>query len=290
MVEEKKQRTLKIITFFLTRFIFIASFVISSLNGDYLTAFQCLTALAVFGLRDLIYKRFNIEFPRGFEIAIIIFVFASVFFGEMNDYYAKVPFWDKALHTTSGFLIAAIGFSLIDLLNKNKRTLVHLSPFFEAMFAFCFSMTILVLWEFFEFGVDYFFLEDMQADYFVTQFSSKIAYGTLKGTHITDITKVVIEYGGGQELVLDKYIDIGNKDTMLDLIVGACGALVFSVIGYFALKRSSKARRVVGTFVIKEKGQENIFEKTSEMTIERDDDAVDLEISEDQKEKREEKQ
>lgn len=265
MVKEKKSRVLKIITFFLTRFIFIGSFIISIFNGDYLTAFQCLTALAVFALKDLIYHRFDIEFPRGFEIAIIIFVFASVFFGEMNDYFAKVPFWDKALHTTSGFLIAAIGFSLIDLLNKNKRTLVHLSPFFEATFAFCFSMTMLVLWEFFEFGVDYFFLEDMQADYFVTQFSSKIAYGTLKGTHITDISKVIIEYGGGKELVLDAYIDIGNKDTMIDLIVGACGALVFSLIGFFALRRSSKALRVVDNFVIKKKGTENIFDEASEM-------------------------
>jgi hypothetical protein len=92
--------------------------------------------------------------------------------GEINAFYVKIPVWDTILHTTNGFLMAAIGFALIDLFNRSDRFSIKMSPYFVAFFAFCFSMTVGVLWEFFEFSMDWFFRLDMQKDWIVPAINS----------------------------------------------------------------------------------------------------------------------
>ena len=96
----------------------------------------------------------NIEIPSILEIIIFVFVFLAEILGELESFFLKVTFWDTMLHTTAGFLLAAVGFSLVDLLNRSEKIKVQLSPGYLALVAFCFSMTMGVLWEFFEYGAD----------------------------------------------------------------------------------------------------------------------------------------
>ena len=143
------------------------------------------------------------------------------------------------LHTINGFIMGAIGLSLIELLNKNENIKIMLSPIFVAIVSFCFSMTIGVLWEFFEFGMDMTFNTDMQKDYIVDKINSvKFDENNLNKVHSIEIESLIVngedwieKYGG--------YIDIGLIDTMKDLFVNFIGALTFSVIGYFYSKNGS---------------------------------------------------
>lgn len=101
-------------------------------------------------------RKLNVTIPPGLETVILIFIFSAEILGEINAFYVKIPIWDTILHTTNGFLMAAIGFALIDLFNRSDRFSIKMSPYFVAFFAFCFSMTVGVMWEFFEFSMDWF--------------------------------------------------------------------------------------------------------------------------------------
>ena len=137
--------------------------------------------------------------------------------------------------------MAAIGFSLVDILNRNKRFSIQLSPVFVSIVAFCFSMTIGVVWEFFEFAMDKLFLLDMQKDT-VLHTISTVMLDPTGGNHtviIRDITDAAVN---GESLGLGGYLDIGLNDTMEDLFVNFVGAVVFSVIGYFYVKKRGKGK------------------------------------------------
>ena len=145
------------------------------------------------------------------------------------------------LHTTTGFLCAATGFALIDILNRNSRIKFELSPIYVALAAFCFSMTVGVLWEFFEFGMDRLFHMDMQKDTVVQSITSVMLDPTNRNIPVTidGIHSVAVN---GQDLGFDGYLDIGLYDTMADLFVNFIGAVVFSTIGYFYIKQRGKGR------------------------------------------------
>ena len=171
------------------------------------------------------------------EAIIYIFIFSAEILGEINNFYGIIPHWDTTLHTINGFLAAGIGFSLIDLLNQNSKK-IKLSPIFVAIVAFCFSMTIGVAWEFFEYGVDKYLKFDMQKDQIVSTISSveldpeknnnSIVVKNIKETQIITEDGVIVINGG--------YLDIGIIDTMKDLLVNFIGAVVFSIIGYFYIQ------------------------------------------------------
>lgn len=146
-----------------------------------------------------------------------------------------------------GLLCAAIGYSLVDILNQEDATHFHLSPAFLAIVAFCFSMTIGVLWEFFEFAADRLFLMDMQKDTVVTSFSSVMLDPTQSNIPIfvDGIKDVAIN---GESLGLGGYLDIGLFDTMEDLFVNMIGALTFSLTGFFRSRRKN-ARRIAEQFI-----------------------------------------
>ena len=146
----------------------------------------------------------------------------------------------------NGFLCAAIGFALVDILNRSVRFSIQLSPLFLAITAFCFSMTIGVLWEFFECTMDQFFFLDMQKDTVVHAISS-VMLDPAGGNHptaIRNITDVIVVTADGTQraLGLGGYLDIGILDTMKDLFVNFIGAVVFSIIGYFYVKSRGKGR------------------------------------------------
>lgn len=223
------------------RLIVVAELVLSILRGEYESAFICLLVLILFILPFFIQQNFGIQLPTTLEIIILLFVFAAEILGELEGYFITYPDWDTMLHTTTGFLCAATGFALIDILNRNSRIKFHLSPIYVALAAFCFSMTVGVLWEFFEFGMDRLFHLDMQKDTVVQSITSVMLDPTNSNTPITidGIHSVAVN---GNDLGFDGYLDIGLYDTMEDLFVNFIGAVTFSVIGYFYIKHRGKGK------------------------------------------------
>ena len=223
------------------RLIVLATLVSSVIRGEYESAFICLLVLVLFMLPFFIQQNFGIELPSTLEIIILLFIFAAEILGELECYFITFPYWDSMLHTTTGFLCAATGFALIDILNRNSRIKFELSPIYVALAAFCFSMTVGVLWEFFEFGMDRLFHMDMQKDTVVSSITSVMLDPTNKNIPVTidGITSVTVN---GQELGFGGYLDIGLYDTMADLFVNFIGAVVFSTIGYFYIKHRGKGK------------------------------------------------
>ena len=223
------------------RLIVVAELVLSILRGEYESAFICLLVLILFILPFFIQQNFGIQLPTTLEIIILLFIFAAEILGELEGYFITYPNWDTMLHTTTGFLCAATGFALIDILNRNSRIKFQLSPIYVALAAFCFSMTVGVLWEFFEFGMDRLFHLDMQKDTVVQSITSVMLDPTNSNTPITidGIHSVAVN---GNDLGFDGYLDIGLYDTMEDLIVNFIGAVTFSVIGYFYIKHRGKGK------------------------------------------------
>ena len=230
-----------VIVYLVLRLIVLASLVLSLINGDYDSAFICILVLVLFMVPAFIQDKLQMEFPSLLEIIILLFIFAAEILGELQSYYVHFPYWDTLLHTTWGFLCAAVGFSLVDLLNSSSRVKMQLSPFYLALGAFCFSMTVGVLWEFFEFTMDRLFLWDMQKDTIVHTVSSVTLDPTMSNTPIVirNITDAAIN---GESLGLGGYLDIGLYDTMEDLFVNFIGALVFSIIGYLDVKSHGRSR------------------------------------------------
>lgn len=223
------------------RLIVVAELVLSILRGEYESAFICLLVLILFILPFFIQQNFGIQLPTTLEIIILLFIFAAEILGELEGYFITYPNWDTMLHTTTGFLCAATGFALIDILNRNSRIKFQLSPIYVALAAFCFSMTVGVLWEFFEFGMDRLFQLDMQKDTVVQSITSVMLDPTNSNTPITidGIHSVAVN---GNDLGFDGYLDIGLYDTMEDLFVNFIGAVTFSVIGYFYIKHRGKGK------------------------------------------------
>lgn len=232
-------------------------------NGNFENVFLCVLTLALFTLPSFIERTIRIDVPDTLEVIILLFIFAAEILGEIRAYYIYFPHWDTMLHTLNGFLCAAIGFSLLDILNRSERMSFQLSPVYLALMSFCFSMTIGVLWEFFECLMDQFFLLDMQKDTVVGAISSVMLdpSGGNTPTAIQEITDVIVVTSGGAQypLGLGGYLDIGLLDTMKDLFVNFIGAAVFSIIGYFYVKSRGKgtfARRFIPQVIRSQPGQD----------------------------------
>ena len=241
MDKELREHKSSFIVFYILRALVIVSLVRQIILDNYEGAFFCILTIVLLYVPSWVQVRLRIELPPPLEITILCFIFAAEILGEVNAFYVNVPHWDTMLHTINGFLAAAVGFSMVLLLNDNENLTFDLSPFFLAMVAFCFSMTIGVLWEFFEFGMDRLFMMDMQKDTVVNSITSVMLDPTNKNIPVTisGITAVTVN---GQELGLGGYLDIGLYDTMEDLFVNFIGALVFSFIGYFYIKRRGEGK------------------------------------------------
>ena len=206
--------------------------------------------LVLFLVPSLVEGMAHIEIPGLFQAIIYSFIFAAEILGEIDHYYVLIPGWDTILHTLNGFLCAAIGFSLVDLLNRSSKN-ISLSPIYVTLAAFCFSMTIGVLWEFVEFSFDTFFGMDMQKDTFVTSISSVALDPANEGNRIqiNDIATTTMTTAAGETTTINGYLDIGLIDTMKDLLVNFVGALVFSVVGYRHLKKHESGNWAEGLHV-----------------------------------------
>ena len=255
--QELREHRSSFIVFYTLRILVLAVLVRQLFLHNYEGAFFCILTILLLYVPSWIQVKLHIELPPALEITILCFIFAAEILGEVNAFYVNVPNWDTMLHTLNGFLAAAVGFSMVLLLNDNERLTFDLSPFFLALVAFCFSMTIGVLWEFFEFGMDYFFHTDMQKDTVVNALYTVALDPTRtnKVVAVKGIQDVVIN---GESLGLGGYLDIGIIDTMKDLFVNFIGAVVFSIIGYFYVKTRGKgtfAKRFIPTSIRQDAGE-----------------------------------
>lgn len=163
---------------------------------------QCILGIFAFFLPNIISKKWDLNIPPLIYFTYILFLYCSIVLGEVRSFYYKYPYWDDLLHFFSGMMCGSIGFSIVALLNKNVESM-HLSPIFIMMFAICFSVTIGVVWEIYEFSFDGILGLNMQ----------KFA--------LDDGTQLI-----GR---------LALYDTMKDLIIDLCGAGLMSILGYISL-------------------------------------------------------
>ena len=258
--EQIKQAPLLFALYVILRISVILVMIAQIMNRDWHNVMLCVLTLVLFTVPSFIEKNWHIDIPSTLEVIILLFIYSAEISGEIRSYYINIPGWDTVLHTITGFLSAAIGFSLVDIINRNERTKLYLSPLYVAIGAFCFSMTIGVLWEFFEFSMDWFFGLDMQKDTIINTINTVVLDPT-RSNKVVTITGITSTAVNGVDLGINGYLDIGLIDTMKDLFVTLIGALVFSFIGFFYVKNRGEgkfAKRFIPTMkhVEKEEGKE----------------------------------
>ncbi len=244
----KRENKTSIIIWLVLRTLVILCMVLQFIHGDLNNALLCLLSLILLCMPIFVQNRFKVELPGIFEVCIYLFIFSAEILGEINNFYTVIPYWDLILHTINGFLATAVGFSLFELLDKNSQN-IKLSPLFLCVVAFCFSMTIGVLWEFAEYGADKILLKDTQKDEIVSQIVSVNFDETKNQTPIviSDIKKTVIygEKGTVLAVIDGGYLDIGLNDTIEDLLVNLIGATVFCIFAYYQMLRGKKNKKTI---------------------------------------------
>ncbi len=244
----KEKRNKKVAIFYtILRLLVIICLIREFIMGNYHNVFLCILTLILFVIPFFIEDKFKVNIPNVLEIIILLFIFSAEILGEIQNFYNIFPNWDTILHTLNGFLAAAIGFSLIDILNRTDKVHINMSPIFVALVSFCFSMTVGIVWEFFEYTADTYLSTDMQKDTIVTKLSSVNLEGGKNFTPkvIKDISKTTIYYENNKVITIpDGYLDIGVIDTIEDLLVNLVGAIVFSVLGYFYILHRDKYKGI----------------------------------------------
>ncbi len=241
---QNKKAVLRV--YMVLRFLVLVTLVLEILDRDYENAFVCVLTLILFVMPSILERKLRMDLPDTLEIILLVFIFAADILGEIREFYVLVPHWDTVLHTINGFLFAAVGFSIVNLLNEDKHVSMSLSPLCMAVVAFCFSMTIGVLWEFFEWSADCLLGFDMQKDTVVQSISSVKLHpeGLNETVVINGITDTILVLADGTQVSLGigGYLDIGIMDTMKDLLVNLIGAVVFSFFGYFYVRSKGEGK------------------------------------------------
>lgn len=243
LIEQAKSNKKAFRIYVLMQVLTIGVFIRSMMNQQWESCLICVLACILFLIPPFFEKNFRIDLPTALEIVVYLFVFCAEILGEIECYYVKYKFWDTMLHTVNGFMFAAFGFCLVDLFNRKKRFTFQLSAGFLALVAFCFSMTIGIMWEFVEYSIDHVFSMDMQKDTLVKSISSVYLDETNSNipVRVNDIDETIIIYDDGNMMTIDGgYLDIGLNDTIKDLFVNFIGAVTFSSIGYIYIKQRGK--------------------------------------------------
>ena len=243
----KYSKRSSIIVYYILRFLVVTCMILEFIRGDLNNAILCLISLILFFIPLFLKRKFKIELPNILEIIILLFIFSAEILGEINNFYITIPYWDTILHTINGFLAAGVGLSLVDLLNKNF-TSIKLSPIFICIVSFCFSMTIGVFWEFYEYLSDNSPLQtDMQKDRLITKIDSILLNDSKKNIPLkidniknTEIYYLDESHTLNKITIKNGYLDIGLNDTIKDLFVNFLGALSFNIFGYFYFSNKEK--------------------------------------------------
>lgn len=257
MKMELREHRSSFLVYMILRILVVVVLCVQIYERNFESVFLSVLTLLLLLIPSLVQVTFRIELPTVMEIAVLLFIFAAQILGEIHGFYVIFPFWDTLLHTLNGFLAAAIGFSLVDILNKSEKLVFNLSPFFAVMVAFCFSMTIGVIWEIFEFSMDQIGGFDMQKDT-VVQWISSVYLDPAGGNTPTAIRNISQVYVNNEVLSVGGYLDIGLYDTMYDLIVNFVGALVFSISAYLYLTSKGKGK-IIGKLMMRRKKKEEDY-------------------------------
>ncbi len=246
LISKSKHKKRDLSVYIIVRTLVVITLIAQIIHKSWDSVFVCILTLFLLLIPSIVDKKLNIKLPSLLETIILLFIYSAEILGEIQNFYGIISYWDTILHTINGFIMAAIGFSLIDILNESKIFAIELSPIFVAIVAFCFSMTVGVMWEFFEYSMDEIFLTDMQKDRIVSTISS-VELNEKKENKAVIIknikeTKIKGEIDGKETEITIKNgtLDVGLIDTMKDLIVNFIGATVFSILGYFYIKQRGK--------------------------------------------------
>lgn len=260
---ELREHRSSFVVFTTLRLLVVATLVRQIFLQSYESVFFCTLTLLLLYVPSWIQVRLHIELPPALEITTLCFIFAAEILGEVNAFYIRIPGWDTMLHTLNGFLAAAVGFSTVVLLNNDRRLTFDLSPAFMALMAFCFSMTVGVLWEFFEFFMDCFFAMDMQKDTIINTINT-VSLDATASNKVVRIQGIEEVYINGEALGLGGYLDIGLVDTMKDLIVNFIGAVVFSIFGFIYVKTKGERHGLTQSFVPQPKTEQTDYLKQAQ--------------------------
>lgn len=132
------------------------------LQERYQAAIEVAIILCVTFLPEILGQRFQVKIPHEFETLAVVFVYLSLFLGEVQGYYVRFWWWDIVLHAGSGFLLGVLGFLLVYVLNAKEDVELNLEAKFISFFAFFFAMGMGAIWEIFEFAMDQLFGMNMQ--------------------------------------------------------------------------------------------------------------------------------
>ena len=181
-------------------------------NSEYkIMILQTVLGLVVINLPSFLTKKFMWKIPNYLAAIFMVFLWAAIFCGEVMKFYYNVDHWDTLLHLLSSMMLGILGFSMIEILNNDrKHELVHLSPFFLAVFSVSFALLIGVLWEFYEYIFD--------------------------GVLGLNMQKFAVESTENGEKFINLIGRDALKDTMEDLIIDFIGAAGVSIFGYISLK------------------------------------------------------
>jgi hypothetical protein len=225
--KELREHKSSFLVFSILRLLVVVTMVRQLFLHSYESFFLCALTLILLYVPSWVQVKLRIELPPALEITVLCFIFAAEILGEINAFYIVIPFWDTILHTLNGFLAAAVGFSLVIILNDNDHLVFSLSPFFMALTAFCFSMTIGVLWEFFECFMDQFFHTDMQKDTVVHSIYS-VALDATRSNKVVGLTGIHLRFcqrqksGAGR---LSGHWSAGHHEGSLRQLRGCGGVL-----------------------------------------------------------------
>ena len=235
-----KNKRINLVVYLVLRFFVILCMVDQGFRGNWNNVVLCLATLILFIMPSILSRKFKVDLPNTLEIIVYLFIFSSTILGEIQNFYGVFAHWDTMLHTLNGFLCAAIGFSLVDILNNHDNFHITMTPGFVALVAFSFSMTVGVMWEFGEFAVDRYLVKDMQKDRIVNRISSvKINENNEnEPIIIEDINKIEIYSNNNKDIytIEGGYLELGLIDTMKDLFVNFIGAIIYSILGYLYIK------------------------------------------------------
>lgn len=163
--------------------------------------------------------KYKIDIPDTTEFLILLMLFFAVVLGFLHGYYEEVDGFDKITHTLSGVTIALVSFQVVFFLNRYEKINITMGPRFTAIFAYSFSLALLVIWEFYEFAVD-----------------------TIKYMINPNTTSNMQKYMWTNTPSVFPQ-DHGLYDTMMDLVVGGAGAIVVCVIGYYIIRNNKVYKR-----------------------------------------------
>ncbi|HHX72758.1 MAG TPA: hypothetical protein GX701_07535 [Clostridiales bacterium] len=176
-------------------------------DADYLLMlFQCILGLVTIHIPSLLEKNLRFEIPGMLYGFYIVFLYGSIFLGEVRSFYYLVPHWDSIMHFLSSVMTGFFGLMVVTILNRDERVAIRLSPIFVVLFAFSFSVMIGAVWEVLEYVIDGVLGVNMQK------------FITADGTVLVGRAAL--------------------SDTMKDIIIDILGAFLASIIGYFSIRRN----------------------------------------------------